>query len=215
MMLGEYLGPLLIRTIGMLCRYKVEGEEHLLNAQKEGGAILVVWHGRIQLPLHHLRNRKVVALVSRSWDGEIITRIMKRLGFQLHRGSPREGSSEGFKDMLRTLRSGKLVAITPDGPTGPRHSLHDGVVHLARLSGSPIVPISFAAAPSWRVKSWDRHMIPKPFSKGLIMFHESFRLPRKIEAAKLGKYRDQIVQRMVAVEREVDRRMGIEADCET
>jgi len=214
MTLGEYLGPMLIRLIGLLCRYRVDGEEHLVNAHKEGGVIMAMWHGRMNLPLYHLRNRKITALVSRSWDGEVITRIIKRLGYLTRRGSPREGGREGFIEMLRDLRNGKLVAIFPDGPTGPRHSLHDGVVHLARLSGCPIVPFSFAAKPAWRLKSWDKHMIPKPFSRGLIMFHEPFTLPRKIESDQMDKYRKLVIQRIIAVEQEVDLRMKVEVNSE-
>ncbi len=207
--LAELLGPTLIQILGLLCRYRVEGEQNLLDAQKGGGVILALWHGRMQLPLYYLRNRKIVVLISQSWDGELIARIAHRLGYATRRGSPRKGGRESFMDLLRDLKNGKSVAIFPDGPTGPLHSLHDGVIHLARMTGCPIVPFSFSVTPAWRASSWDKHMIHKPFSKGLILFHEPITLPRKIDKEDIEMYRQQIIQRLNDVEIEVDKRMGV------
>jgi lysophospholipid acyltransferase (LPLAT)-like uncharacterized protein len=208
--LAELLGPILIRSLGLMCRFRVKGEHHFIDAQKNGGVILALWHGRMQLPLYYLRNRKIVVLISQSWDGELISRIAQRLGYALRRGSPRKGGRESFIDLLRDLRNGKTVAIFPDGPTGPRHSLHDGVIHLARMTGCPIVPFSFSAAPAWIAGSWDKHMIHKPFSKGLILFHEPITLPRRIDKEDIDMYRQNIVKHLNSVEIEADQIMGVD-----
>ncbi len=207
---AELLGPWLIRILGLLCRYDVIGEVNILRAKDEGkGVILAVWHGRMLLPIYHMRKRGIVPLISLHRDGEIITRIAHKLGYAARRGSPKEGGLEGFKAMLKDLRAGKIVAMFPDGPTGPRHSLHDGLLHLARISGAPIVPLSFAADPSWRARSWDRFMIMKPFSRGRVIIHPGFSIPRKIESTETDSYREQIRQVLISIEKECNQHLGI------
>jgi len=209
--LAGLLGPCLIRLLGAACRYRLDGEEHLRAASSpRAGVILAPWHGRMLLPLYHFRNQRISALVSLHRDGELITRVVRRLGYVLRRGSPREGGREGFRALLRDLRAGRTVAIFPDGPTGPRHRVHDGILHLARLSGAPIVPLSFAASPSWRIHSWDRFMIMKPFSRGVVLISESLTIPRRMtDHDELERYRHRIQEALIAVEQEADRRMGV------
>jgi len=209
--LAEYLGPLLIRTLCFLCRYKVEGREHLEAALGSGkGIIVALWHGRMLLPIYHHRNEGFVSLVSLSKDGEFITRIVQRLGYTIRRGSPRKGGREGFMAMLRDLKAGRNLAIFPDGPTGPRHSIHDGVIHLARLTGSPIVPMIYSAYPSWQARSWDRFMIMKPFSRGIVKYGEPIYLPRRIKKEdELEYHRDKIRTVLIDMEQGLDRRMDV------
>lgn len=210
--IAALLGPVLIRTLGFLCRYEVNGQEHFERTRSEGkGLILTLWHGRMLLPVYYLRNRGIVSLVSHHIDGEIITRIVQRLGYVIRRGSPREGGMEGFREMLHDLKAGRVLSIFPDGPTGPRHSIRDGVIHLARLTGAPLVPLVFSAHPSWRAKSWDKYMIMKPFSKGLLQFGEPIYLPRKISReGGLDACREQIRQVMIDMEQALDRQTGVE-----
>ena len=79
--------------------------------------------------------------------------------------------------MTRELRKGRVVGIFPDGSTGPRYHLQDGVLQLARLTGAPVIPATHSASPSWQAKSWDRFMIMKPFSRGLILVGEPIHIP--------------------------------------
>ncbi|MBM3327355.1 MAG: DUF374 domain-containing protein [Calditrichaeota bacterium] len=205
--IGEIVGPFLILTLGRLCRFKVVHSEYLqiLNAPKSG-AIIALWHGRMLLPVYYFRRRRICALVSRSFDGELITRIVGRLGYITRRGSPKEGGREGFSEMLKDLRAGRTVAIFPDGPTGPRHSVHDGVLHLARLSGAPIVPISYSAHPAWQFNSWDKFLLMKPLSRAALTVGEPFCVPRRFSASEsLEYYREIIRRRLCAVEEEADR----------
>ena len=209
--ISALLGPWLIRALGALCRYDIIGEEHIKTAKSAGrGIILALWHGRMLLPIYHFRRQGVVSLVSYHRDGEFIARIVERLGYLIRRGSPREGGREGFHAMLRDLKDKRIVAIFPDGPTGPRYSVHDGILHLARLSGAPILPMSFAAKSCWRLGSWDRFMIMKPFSKGVVVFGEPMTVPRRMSTeGEIDEYRNRIRDILIEVESEADRRMGI------
>jgi len=195
--------------MGGLCRYQVVGDEHIQQATTEGkGIIIALWHGRMLLPVYHLRNRGITALVSLHMDGELIARIVERLGYLPRRGSPKEGGREGFMAMLRDLKEGRTVAIFPDGPTGPRHSVRDGVLHLARLSGAPIVPISFSANPAWKARSWDQFTVMKPFSTGVITIGEPFIVPRKLTQEDLETEREIIKSALTKVEQQADDLMG-------
>ncbi len=213
-MLTGLLGPWLIRILGALCRYRIVGEERLFRTMDEGGGVIIaLWHGRMLLPIYHFRNRNISSLVSLHRDGELITRVVTRLGYIIRRGSPREGGQEGFLAMSRDLKAGKTVSIFPDGPTGPRYNLRDGIIHLGRISGAPIFPLSFSSSSSWRAKSWDRFMIMKPFSRGIICVGEPVKVPRRIGSDKeLAKHRRIIRQALIDVEREADRLMGVLED---
>jgi len=212
--LAGLLGPWLIRLLGVLCRYKVVGGERLYKSLEDGrSAIIALWHGRMLLPVYHFRNQNISSLVSLHRDGELITRVTTKLGYVIRRGSPREGGREGFLAMSRDLKSGRTVSIFPDGPTGPRHKLRDGVLHLARISGAPIFPISFSVSSYWRVGSWDRFMIMKPFSRGVIYIGEPVVVPRRIASdGELAEHRRKIRQALIDAELEADRLMGVEED---
>jgi len=208
--LATALGPSLIRLLGALCRYRVVGIEKIEQAEKEGkGVIIALWHGRMLLPVYHLRNRGITALVSLHMDGELIARIVQRLGYLPRRGSPKEGGREGFMTMLKDLKEGRTVAIFPDGPTGPRHTVRDGVLHLARLSGAPVVPISFSANPTWKAKSWDAFAVMKPFSKGIFLVGEPFIVPRKIAQEDIERERNRIRDALIAVEEKADAMLNL------
>ena len=204
--LAGFFGPLLIRLLGVLCRYRVEGEERLFTASNEGkGVIAASWHGRMLLPIYHFRGRGISSLVSFHRDGEFITRVITRLGYIIRRGSPRKGGREGFFAMSKDLKAGMTVVIFCDGPTGPRHHLRDGVLQLARLSGAPIIPLSYSASPSWRVKSWDKFMILKPFSRGIIRLGEPIYIPRRIDSEEeIERFRRTIREALNDIEKEVD-----------
>lgn len=203
---------MLIRILGVLCRYNVEGEERLFKAVSTGsnGVILAFWHGRMLLPIYHFRNRGITSLVSYHRDGEFITRVVARFGYIIRRGSPRRGGREGFLSMSRDLRTNRIVAIFPDGPTGPQHHLRDGVLHLARISGAPVFPVSFSARPAWRARSWDRFMVMKPFSRGIVIVGKPLIVPRRIDSVReIDRYRNMIKQALIDVEHEADARMGV------
>lgn len=206
LVVATILGPFFIKLLGHLCRYQVVGREHWERVERSGKPyIIALWHGRMLLPVFHFRGRGIAALVSRSRDGELIARVVKRLGYLPRRGSSREGGKEGFKMMLNDLKEGRTVAIFPDGPIGPRHHLKEGVIQLARLSGAPILPVSFSAQRSWIVNSWDRFTIMKPFSRAVLTIGEPLYLPRRLgELGDLGSVREMVKERLCQIEQMAD-----------
>ncbi|MCI0655716.1 MAG: lysophospholipid acyltransferase family protein [Acidobacteria bacterium] len=120
----------------------------VLSDLSRGGkpCILAFWHGRMFLMPYSYRGTRVTILISEHRDGEYISRTMKRFGFATARGSSTRSGAIGLREILRALRHGADVAFTPDGPRGPRETVQPGVIAAARLSGAPIVPLTFACS---------------------------------------------------------------------
>ena len=203
--LAKLFGATLIRLIGYTCRYRMVGMDNLYRTGLNAKQIWAVWHGRMFLPLFHFRNRGVVSLVSKSWDGEVITHIAEKLGYVIRRGSSRDGGREGFNQLVQDVNNGSIVSIFPDGPTGPRHKLSNGVIDLSRLTGASILPMCWSADRVWTFKSWDGYIIPKPFSKGIIIFGDPVEIPRYLSEEQFEEHRQQLRSILCSLEREVDR----------
>ncbi len=151
--------------------------------------IYTLWHNRIfTMPPIWWRTggnqRKSVVLTSASKDGAILARAMQIFGLGAVRGSSSRRAVAALIGMKRALEDGLDVCITPDGPRGPRYSFHPGVIKLAQATGSPIVPIHLKFASAWRLKSWDRLVIPKPFSEVIVIFDELIIIPTKLDEPK-------------------------------
>jgi hypothetical protein len=139
-------------------------------------------------------------MISASRDGELISRIGKFFGYTPVRGSTSKGALEATRRLVSFLKAGKRCAITPDGPRGPRRVIQTGAVTVARLAGCPVVPFAFEAERCWRLKSWDRFIIPKPFSRAVFVYGNPIRIPRK--GGEDSKYAGQI-------QKELDRVTGV------
>jgi len=122
-------------------------------------------------------------MASRSRDGEIEARFLQRFGVEVVRGSTTRGGSEALRALVHALRRGREAVITPDGPRGPAYVVQPGIIALARLTGAPIIPLTFSAAPAWRLKSWDEFLIPKPFARGVVSFGPPLFVPRRADRA--------------------------------
>ena len=132
-----------------------------------GGAIIVFWHDRIlAMPYLWPSAIPLYALQSPHADGRMMAHCIHTFGVSTIWGSSNRSALSSLRDMLRILEDGGCVAITPDGPRGPAHQAAMGAVALARMSGRPIIPLSWAAGRAWRASGWDRMWIPKPCTRG-------------------------------------------------
>jgi lysophospholipid acyltransferase (LPLAT)-like uncharacterized protein len=145
------------------------------------------------------RDRGFTAPVSRSRDGDFAVDVMQRLGWSAPpRGSSSRGASRLLLDMVRRVDAGARLVLLPDGPLGPARQAKPGVVALARLTGSAVVPISMAARPALRVRSWDRTILPLPFARVACCYGAPLEVPPDADDAALESARK-------ALERELDR----------
>lgn len=180
------LGRALLGSYFPLIRCTREGVENFEQFRRRGEPVIFVfWHGQLLSLVHYHRNEGIVVLVSDHADGEYITRVILRHGFGAARGSSTRGGVKGLKGILRAIRGGKDLAFTPDGPRGPRHVFKWGALTAAQISGAPVVPVALGADRAWYLKSWDRFMIPKPFSSLTIRYGSPRRVPREAEEEDL------------------------------
>ncbi|TVR53174.1 MAG: DUF374 domain-containing protein [Gemmatimonadales bacterium] len=173
-------GSVLLSLLGKTLRYQVDGEEALEAFRREGQpVILAFWHSRI-LPLAYFhRNQGIVVLVSEHRDGEYIARVIARKGFGLARGSSTRGGVRGLRELIRAGRSGRELALTPDGPKGPPRRVKLGALVAAQVTGLPIVPLTAGGEGVWRVSSWDRFVVPRPFSRIQVRYGPPIHVPRR------------------------------------
>lgn len=171
--IGVPLGALMLRCLAWTWRVEVRGESGWRARRAQGqGTVLTLWHGHL-LPLaYYLRNLRMLVLVSEHRDGEIIARILQRLGYGLIRGSSTRGGARAFAEMVRALKTGATIAITPDGPRGPARQFSPGAAVAAQRSGVPITTMFVTANRAWTLKSWDSFMIPKPFARLVMHFSD-------------------------------------------
>jgi lysophospholipid acyltransferase (LPLAT)-like uncharacterized protein len=127
--------------------------------------IFSLWHGQLLPLLWHHRDEGVVLLISEHRDGELVARAAQSLGYALVRGSTTRGADRALISIIRELQAGREVAITPDGPKGPAGKYAPGALIAAQKSDSAILPVAAVADRAWRLKSWDRFIIPKPFAR--------------------------------------------------
>lgn len=146
-------------------------------------AVYALWHEHLlPLALAH-RGAGVTALVSQHRDGEILTRVLGRLGHQAARGSSTRGGSEGLEAMIRAGREGHPLAFTPDGPQGPARRCKPGVLQAAAATGLPIVPLAASSSRGRRLASWDRFLIPAPFARVVVSRGAPLEVPAELAAS--------------------------------
>ncbi|MGE4526851.1 MAG: lysophospholipid acyltransferase family protein [Rhodospirillaceae bacterium] len=206
----NWLAAQYARLVWLTGRAGAVGVEHreAAHAAMGGAAIYAFWHARLPLMWAFpgvVRGRTHV-LISAHRDGRLIARVMERLGLHVVTGSKSKGGAQALLGMIRLLKRGECIGITPDGPRGPRMRVQMGTIALARASGAPILPITFSTRRCRFLGSWDRMQMPLPFSRGVYVFGEPLVVPR--EAENLEAYRLLLEERLNAITAEADRLMG-------
>ncbi|HEX4823329.1 MAG TPA: lysophospholipid acyltransferase family protein [Candidatus Polarisedimenticolaceae bacterium] len=188
-----------IRLLHATMKIEVRGAEALAAARRDPGKyILCFWHSRFLLMPYSYPGPRIVVLSSLHRDAEALVRILRKFGIEQARGSSTRGGMSGMRQILRKVEDGCDVGMTPDGPKGPRRRVQPGVVAVARFTGLPIIPVTFSATPVRRLRSWDRTMMPKLFSRGLFIYGTPIVVPRDADEAEQERKR-------LALEAELDR----------
>ncbi len=181
-----------IRLLSSTLRYEVKDEAGLFGNNMRSPCIFVLWHNRIllmpRLYEKYWHQRKLVVMISRSRDGAMISDTAARFGIESARGS---SSGKGVAALIKMtkdlVREGKDVGVTPDGPRGPRYSVQEGILHLARISGYPVIPVTYHLDRKWEARSWDRFQIPKPFSKCVVVIRKGIKYDHSDMAEEIKK----------------------------
>jgi hypothetical protein len=199
-----------IRLVYRSNRWTVENGEWPRQLLAAGRPFIgAFWHGRMMMiPLGWGRMAPMHMLISAHRDGRIIADAVAYFGIKTIAGSTRRGGSAALRIMLKRLRDGDCVAITPDGPRGPAMSASIGIVNVARLAQVPIVPITYATSRRRIAATWDRFHVALPFGRGVFLWGEPIEIGADLDEAGLEDARRLVEQRMADMVREADRRMG-------
>ncbi len=171
-------------AVGLLCRtlrFRVHDPEGWLNGERRAQSkIWACWHGQQLVAFYFFRGRGTGILSSQHRDGDYSSSILRRFGWHIVRGSSTRGGARGLLELLRYVRNGGEIGITPDGPRGPAYRIEPGALYLAAKTGMPIVPFAVAAKPAWAAPSWDRFLVPVPFARCAVFFGDAFSVGEEV-----------------------------------
>ena len=199
-------------------RWQHSGLEPMEAIWESGeGVVGCVWHGRVLMTIAAWPKDAQPAsiLISRSREGEVVAKVAAFHQIGTVRGSSRnqkktkeKGSLTAFREMVRHVEAGGCMALTPDGPRGPRYRATLGAIKLARATGAPLVLLGWSTRARIVVSSWDRFVLPLPFSKGAIVWGEPLHVPADADAETLEACRKRLEDRLVAATQEAERLCG-------
>lgn len=200
-------GARLLLALGATWRVSLAGL-HERDARLDRGerCIFAFWHARLLPLVYTHRRRSIAVLISRHRDGELIARIIARLGYLTARGSSTRGGEEGIRDMLRHAEEDRLLGLAPDGPRGPAERVKPGLVYLASRTGFPVIPVASASRHAWVLRSWDRFRIPQPFARVVVAYGEPIAVPQDLDDDDAERWRARIEAAVRDLTAEVDRR---------
>jgi len=205
-----WLGAQYIRFVYATGRWDVVGSEWPVACwDRNEPFILAFWHGRIlMMPYCWRPTVPINMLISQHRDGQIIARTVSHFGINTLVGSSSRGGATALRAMVKLLKSGQCVGITPDGPRGPRMRAAPGIAQVARLSGMPVIPCTFATRRHRLLGSWDRFMVALPFSRGIFVWGAPIRAADE-RAVAAGGLAAVIEDSLNAITRLADQRMGL------
>ena len=201
-----------LRCYLYLLRIRVVGEEIALGCLADYGRLIVaVWHQRLLPALAYVmkfRHFEPIIMISQSRDGELTARLTKRLGFVPVRGSSTRGGTTALVAILKALEKNPAVVHIVDGPTGPKGIVKPGLISMAQVSGAVVLPLIVSAKKAWIIESWDKFLVPKPFSEVTIEWGQPFVVPRDIDPARFEELRKEIEQSLSEGHAEADLSLG-------
>ena len=196
---GHRLLQLWARTL----RFAIDDRAGLIGTPPNERYIGALWHNRLLLlPFvikRYLPDRRGAALISPSGDGALLADLVERFDFEVVRGSSSRQGARAIRRLAEVIASGKDAVITPDGPRGPAYELGQGIIFLAQQSGAAVVPINMEYSSCWRVKSWDRFILPKPFSKVRVTFGAPHQVAATASDEAFERERQRLQEAMLAL----------------
>lgn len=185
----------LLSVVGRTWRFEViaeEGVRPVVEGERAGAEIYCFWHQCVLPCAFYFRGSGAVILISRSFDGELITRILQLFGFDAVRGSSSRGAREGLLGLHDVIASGRTAIFTADGPRGPIYETKMGPVKLAEMTGAPIGAFHLEPERAWTARSWDRFLIPKPFTHICVSWAQWTRVAEDVPAEELELMRQKL-----------------------
>jgi lysophospholipid acyltransferase (LPLAT)-like uncharacterized protein len=207
--IASFIGALFIRMLAVTWRVDWRGTENLDKARMASKQLIfATWHGRLLVLSWTHRNLNIHVLASEHYDGDLMGRIIERLGFGHVKGSTTRGGARAIRDLSSLLHSGIDVGLTVDGPRGPRSRVKQGVVEIGRLASCAIVPVTDSARKRYLFKSWDRFQLPAPFTRVIVEYGEPLIIMEKASTSLMECERLRLQERLTGMTAALDRELG-------
>lgn len=198
-----------VRALSWTWRLQLVDEHGVLDAADEP-VILCLWHNRLALSMRmwecfgkpKIRCAGLAALISASHDGGVLARTLRYFDVESVRGSSSRRGPQALLELTSWIERRYTIAITPDGPRGPRYEIHDGIIALAQLSGRPIVPVSTFVRGKFQTRSWDRFQIPWPGARCEVRIGPAMSIPRDCSEGERDQFKRKLQERMQALTRD-------------
>ncbi len=199
----------ILKLLALTIRIRQSGKQELLGHMTSGKGMLGIYFHGVTLPMvFGNREWDVRVLISQHGDGEMIAETARRFGYGAIRGSTTRGGSQALREMQRLAKEIPLI-ITPDGPRGPAKSIQQGCVLITSATGRTLIPIGVACSRAWRASSWDRFIVPKPFSRIVIHYGEGILIEPDLAREAIPEAAERIRLAMVESEKKAHEVLGI------
>ena len=203
--IAPYLAYFLIRFLMLTMKFIVINDEKIRRFhENDERIIMALWHGRLLMMPKAYGGKGIDTMISLHEDGEVISRAMELFNIRSVRGSTTRGGTTALREMVKNLKNGRDLVLTPDGPKGPRHVVQNGAVILAKMTGAPLCPVTFNASKKKQFSSWDGFILPRPFSKGVFIWGDPVYVDKNADKAEIEKKRQEVEKIMLDITEKAD-----------
>lgn len=202
----SWLAAQYIKSVWVFGRWRIVGDEKPDALLRDGKPFIVAfWHGRLIMMAFSWRRCDLVnMLISGHRDGQLVSGMIAHFGSKTVFGSSTRGGTAAFIQLARLLKGGEIVGITPDGPKGPRMRANEGIVALAKLTGVPILPLTFSASLRYVCGSWDRFVLPLPFGRGIFLWGEPIYVSKNSDKVEVNEKRVELENVLIQLTQRAD-----------
>ena len=199
----------ILKLLLATCRFEVRGREAWKRRLATGEHLLGgFWHESVAFVAKELKGSDFYTLTSSSFDGELAARLANQFGLRAMRGSSSRGGVQAVSDLVRAASEVQGVGFTLDGPKGPRRVAKPGIAMLAARTGLQIIPVATGINRAWRLSTWDRFPLPKPFARVIVAYGEPIDPPREHTREEIERVRAKVEQALTELHLEIERSLG-------
>ena len=201
-----WIGAKYIKFVSFTTKWSFINKKYVENLCKKNEAfILCFWHGRLlMMPLSWNKKKKINVLISAHSDGQLLSKTVKYFDIETIIGSSSKGGSEAIRNIIKSLKSGISIGMTPDGPRGPRMKINSVIIKIASLTGNKIVPLSYSVKKIFFLNSWDKFLVALPFGKGCFIWGRPIKIKKNISNNEDLKLSNKLEKILLKLTKEAD-----------
>ncbi len=202
-----WVGAKYIKFVSFTNSWSFINKKYVENLWKKNEAfILCFWHGRLlMMPLSWNKKKKINVLISTHSDGQLLSKTVKHFNIETITGSSSQGGSEAIRNIIKSLKSGISIGMTPDGPRGPRMKVNSAIIKIASLTGHKIVPLSYSVKKKFFLNSWDKFLVALPFGKGCFVWGKPIKIKKNISTNEDLKLSKRLENNLLKLTKKADR----------